>query len=125
MAKSAARYAKKRPRRRRGGDDIEIIETTISEVVPNKFKIGGNAVEAEIRGCNLAEPGLRAKVLIIGGNISDSTITIEQPLPDAVTAQKFPITITVQDNARAGWRALLITTSDDIELDRTQIEIVN
>lgn len=106
VAKSAPKNARREPgRHRRNGP--RIFAATIFEVVPSTFKIGGNAMEVEIRGYDLDQPGLQAMILAFGSTTdSDPAITVEQPLPDGVTAQKFPITITVQDNAEVGERAV-------------------
>src|SRR5690349_48325 len=112
LAKSAPKSARREPgRHRRNGPRIFTAE--IFEVVPATFKIGGNAMEVEIRGCDLDKPGLQAMILAPGSTtVSDAAITVEQPLPDDVTAQKFPITITVQDNAQVGDRAVAMTLND-------------
>jgi hypothetical protein len=109
VAKSAPKNARREPQRhRRNGRRIFAVK--IFEVVPATFKIGGNTTEVEIRGCDLDEPGLQAVILAPGSTtVSDAAITVEQPLPDDVTAQKFPITITVQDNAQVGDRAVAMT----------------
>ena len=115
--KAAAKSAPKNARRQQPGrhrrNGPRIFAAEIFEVVPATFKIGGNAMEVEIRGCDLDKPGLQAMILAPGSTtVSDAAITVEQPLPDDVTAQKFPITITVQDNAQTGMRAVAMTLND-------------
>jgi hypothetical protein len=102
MAKAVARKRPHRPKHRRP----RVLATTITAVVPKPFKKGGPTTEAEIRGTGLDTPGLIATV-------DDAAITIEQPLPDGVTAKKFPITITVLDGAALGSHTVAMFLGDD------------
>jgi hypothetical protein len=126
VAKSAPKNARREPERhRRNGP--RIFATGIFEVVPATFKIGGNATEVKIGGCDLDKPGLQAMILAPGSTtVADAAITVEQPLPDDVTAQKFPITIMVQGNAQTGTRAVAMTLNG-IQVARMDkaLEIIN
>ena len=87
---------------------IEAEDTTTDTISPDVFKIGGPATEAVIEGGGLDEPGLKASVYTLEGIPDDPLVVIEQPLPDGVTAKKFPITITVLDGAESGYRTVAI-----------------
>jgi hypothetical protein len=100
--------------------------TTIGSVVPVKFKIGGVATEAVVKGDGLDTPGLTAVVYTVSGSPNDPTIKVEQPLPDGVSGKTFPITITVLDNATKGSRKVaMMLDGSVVAFKANAIEIVH
>jgi len=97
----------------------------IESAVPNKIKIGGVAKEVVIGGTGLATAGLRLKIYAVSGTVDDPAILVEQPLPDGVTDEAFPVTVTVLAEATKGSRKVALILDGAVACEKPDlIEVI-
>lgn len=112
QTKPAARPKRTAPQARPRKAKKMTTTPTLIKSKPKDLDIGGQWTEVSLIGTYLNAEGLQAFITDPAApSIQDTKILMEQPDDDAVKELEFPIVVKVLDDARAGYRNVVVALS--------------